>query len=152
MDKRRQTLHQLVDDLPEDALRRAEQALKYCEDPIERQRTVERARERLRAKVIQRLHESGKKTGRSYIGGGVGSGSTIVMPDGDFRSSMSGWDDGPVTYYLRGFRGNMFEIYERLELAKDGTKLVLTQRVVGPNGAEQVLTADMPLPESSAER
>jgi hypothetical protein len=39
-------------------------------------------------------------------------------------------------------------MYERLELAKDGKSLVLAQRIVGPNGTEQLLTANMPVPDS----
>lgn len=56
---------------------------------------------------------------------------------------MSAWDNGPATYHLKIFSGHMFEIYERLEMANDGTRLMLTQRVVGPSGAEQELRADI---------
>lgn len=63
----------------------------------------------------------------------------------DYSGSMSAWDNGPITYHLKIFGGHMFEIYERLAIANDGTKLTLTQRVVGPSGAEQELRADLPV-------
>ncbi len=147
-------LHQLVDALPDDALQQAEQALKYWANPVNWQRTLQQVRERVTAKATERLktHQKGfaRRPGRAFIGDT--SGSTTVTPgDGNFESSMPAWDNGPITYRLRGFRGHLFEIVERLELVNDGTKLVLTQRVVGPDGAEQVLTANMPLPGSATE-
>ena len=97
------------------------------------------------------LEEHGKRTGRGFITN-VGSGGGGTTPTGDFNSSMIAWDDGPVTYHLRRFSGYLFEMYERLELAKDGKSLVLAQRFVGPNGTEQLLTANMPVPDSSPQQ
>jgi hypothetical protein len=151
MDSKRQELHKMVDELPNDVLQRAEQALKYCVNPTARQFTIKQAKEHVRAMAMNNLKEHAKRTGRGFITG-LGSGGGMTMPTGDFHSSMSAWDEGPVTYHLRGFSGYTFEMYERLELAKDGTKLVLTQRIVGPNGTEQLLTANMPVPDSAAGR
>lgn len=143
MDDKRQELHRMLDELPDDALQRTERALKYCANPAEMRFTIEQAKERLR-EVSMRMHEvQSKRTGRGFIS--VGSENAI----GDFSSSMSAWDDGPVTYHLRRFEGYTFEMYERLELANDETKLVLTQLIIGPNGTEQLLTADMPVPAAS---
>ena len=134
----------MIDELPDDALQRAEQALKYCANPGATRLTIEKAKERVGAMSMKRLEEHGKRTGHGFITG-IGSGVGATMPAGDFQSSMSACDDGPITYYLRGFSGYMFEIYERLELAKDEARLVLTQRIVGPNGSEQMLIANMPV-------
>ena len=43
MEGKRQELHRMIDELPEDALRRAEQALKHCANPAETRLTIEQA-------------------------------------------------------------------------------------------------------------
>ena len=147
MDGKRQELHRMLDELPDDALQRTERALKYCANPAEIRFTIAQAKERLREVSMSMLRmprmseEQSKRTGFISVGS--------ENETGDFSSSMSAWDDGPVTYHLRRFRGYTFEMYERLELANDGTKLVLTQLIIGPNGTEQLLTADMPIPAAS---
>lgn len=146
MDGKRQELHRMVDELADDALKRAGQALKYCANPSETRFTIERAKERVRAMSMKNLEEHSKRIGHGFITS-VGSGGGGTMPTGDFNSSMSAWDNGPVTYHLRRFSGYMFEMYERLELAKDGKSLVLVQPIVGPNGTEQLLQANMPIPD-----
>jgi len=149
MEGKRQELHKMVEELPEDALRRAEQALKYCANPAETRFTIEQARERVRAKSLEEQKETARKAGHGFFTN-VGSYVGGTTPTGDFNSYMSVWDNGPVTYRLRRFSGYTFEMYERLELAKDGKSLVLAQRIVGPNGTEQLLTANMPVPDSAA--
>jgi hypothetical protein len=150
MEDKRQELRKMVDALPDDALQRAEQALKYCANPAETRLTIAQAQERVRTRSMKRLEEYSKRVGHGFIT--VGSGSAGTMPTGDFHSSMSAWDDGPVTYHLRRFQGYLFEMYERLELAEDRKKLVLTQRIVGPNGTEQLLTANIPVPDTTTGR
>lgn len=140
MDRRRQQLHEIVDQLPDGTLERAVRALEYCANPAGTRMTIEQAKERVRAMSMKSLEEHSKRTGHGFITS-VGSGGSRMMPTGDFNSSMSAWDNGPITYHLRRFNGCQFEMYERLELAKDATELVLTQRIVGPNGTEQLLTA-----------
>jgi hypothetical protein len=148
MESKRQELHKIVDELPEDVLDRAEQALRYCANPAQTQFTLAQARRRVREMSLKRLEEHSKQTGRGFV---FGSGSTSrTTPTGDFSSSMTAWDNGPITYHLRRFSGHQFEVYERLELATDGRKLVLSQRIVGPDGAEQLLTANMPIADSAA--
>jgi hypothetical protein len=147
MDAKRQELHKLLDDLPDDALARAEQALQYCANPAQTRFTLAQAQRRVREMSTRRLQELSKQTGTGFISVESSVGSTT--PAGDFTCSMGAWDNGPVTYQLRRFSGHQFEVYERLELAKDRTALVLTQRIIGPNGAEQLLTATMPVPDSS---
>ena len=127
MDGKRQELHRMLDELPDDALQRTERALKYCANPAEMRFTIAQAKERLREVSMSMLRmprmseEQSKRTGFISVGS--------ENETGDFSSSMSAWDDGPVTYHLRRFRGYTFEMYERLELANDGTKLVLTQLI-----------------------
>ena len=146
----REDLHKLVDEVPEDALHRAEQALKYCINPFEQQFKIEQVKERVRERMQKNLEDHARRMGHGFISG-IGSGSGMRMVTGEFRSSMTGWDNGPVTYHLRGFSGHVFEMYERLELATERNKLVLTQRIVAPNGSEQVLIADIPVADGASE-
>jgi hypothetical protein len=118
--------------------------LKYCANPAERRFTIENAKKRVKAMSMKNLPHRVRETGTGFITN-IGSGAGATKPNGDFSGSMSAWDNGPVTYRLQIFRGHTFEIYERLELATDGTALILTQKIVPPTGAEQVLTAKMPL-------
>src|SRR5262252_6103717 len=98
MDGKRQELHRMLDELPDDALQRTERALKHCANPAEMRFTIAQAKERVR-EISMRMHEEqSKRTGRGFIS--VGSENAT----GDFSSSMSAWDDGPVTYHLRRFR------------------------------------------------
>jgi hypothetical protein len=148
MSDERQQLHKMVDELPDDALQCAERALRYCANLGVTRLTIQRAQERVRALSMKRLEEHSKRIGHGLITS-VGSGSGATMPDGDFNSFMIAWDDGPLTYHLRRFSGVQFEMYERLELAKHGTELVLTQRIVGPKGTEQLLTANIAVLDSA---
>lgn len=125
MNNKRQGLHKMVDD--------------------ETRLTIERAKERVRARSLRMLEEQRKRTGHGFITA-VGTGSGRTMPTGDFSCSMSAWDDGPVTYRLRRFSGYMFEMYEQLKLAEDGKSLILAQRISGPGGTEQLVSANMPIP------
>lgn len=145
MESKRKKLHQLLDQLPEDTLDRSEQALNYCLNPTQQLQKIDRAKQHVKATAIRKLEEHSRRTGRGVIAG-VGSGSGSFMPDGDYCGSMTAWDDdGPVTYHLRSFRGHIFEVFERLELTDDATRLVLKQRVIGPTGQEQLLMAVMPV-------
>lgn len=143
----RQQLHKMVDELPDGALQCAERALRHCANPGETRLTIQRAQERARALSMKKLAEHSKCIGHGLITS-VGSGNGATMPDGDLDSSVLAWDDGPLTYHLRRFSGVQFEMYERLELAKDGTQLVLTQRIVGPKGTEQLLTTNIAILDS----
>lgn len=148
MDSTRQALHNLVDDLPDEALQSAEAALKYCMNPGGQRLTIDKARERVLARARQNLEEHTKRLGHGLITG-VGSGSGGTMANGDFHHSMLAWDDGPVTYHMRGLSGHVFEMYERLELAKDGSELVLTQKFAAPDGSEQLLTTKLPVSKTA---
>jgi len=84
------------------------------------------------------------ESGGPFLSATLANGMT--KPDGDFRGSMSAWDgQRPITYHMVIFTGHKFEIFEHLEMANDNTELMSTQRVVGPTGGEQVLTAKMPV-------
>jgi hypothetical protein len=146
MDDKRQELHKLVDALPDETLQGAERALKYGANPGATR--VAMARVQGRAKEARkRLEEHAKRMGHGLIGMRSGVGSSAV--NGDFHHSVH---DGPVTYHLRCFSGCMFEVYETLELAKDGGRLMLTYRIIGPDAVEQVLTANIPAADSAAEQ
>ena len=142
MDAKREALHKLVDALPDDSLQSAEDALKYCANRGERQFTLEYAQRRVREMSAKHTPRNIDQSGGSSLSATLANGMT--KPNGDFRGYMSAWDGlRPVTYHMLVFSGHKFEIFEYLEMAKDNSELVFTQRFVGPTGSEQVLTAKM---------
>jgi hypothetical protein len=124
----RESLHKLIDTLPEEALEATERVLKnYQTWPPRPPITVEKTRER----VEQRLRNRGENCIRAYLGGGSSK------PNGDSMSSMSTMD-GPdfVNFEVRIFRGHRLELQERLRLSEDKNSLVYTQEIKGPQGKE----------------
>lgn len=112
MESKGEELRKIIDELPDEALQRAEQALNYCMDLTGNKVTIEQAKARARERSRKAFEEHAKRIARGFIT--ARTDVQMTMPDGGFRSSMSAWDDGPVTYQLVGFSGCMFEIYERL--------------------------------------
>ena len=119
----RETLHELVDRLPEAALETTERVLRnYQMWPPRPPITVEKMRER----VEERLRNRGENCVRAYLGGGSSK------PNGDSMSSMSTMD-GPdcVNFEVRIFRGHRLELDERLHLSDDGRLLQYSQQIAG---------------------
>jgi hypothetical protein len=140
---RRDDLHRMVDELPEQVLERAQQALVYCAYPDKLLLTVEQAKRRVLERSRQRLREFGERTGKGYIGG-MGSGGGMTRVDGTHHSSMVAFENGKdATYHLYVYRGVTFEIVETLEESPDGQQIIRRERITGPDGTEQTLTAQM---------
>ena len=138
----RETLHELVDRLPEAALETTERVLRnYQMWPPRPPITVEKMRER----VEERLRNRGENCVRAYLGGGSSK------PNGDSMSSMSTMD-GPdcVNFEVRIFRGHRLELDERLHLSDDGRLLQYSQQIVGPDGKRNNYELEFNVSEGSS--
>ena len=132
----RESLHELIDTLPEAALESAERVLKNYQiwppkPPIE----VEKMRKRVDELFSRRGEELAARTGAGFVSVRTGSGS--FKADGDGRASMSTSEgETLVTLEIHIFRGYRLEIEERLRLSADKKLLVYTQQIKGPEGKE----------------
>jgi hypothetical protein len=133
----------LVDELPENVLERAQSALVYCAHPDKMRMTVEQAKRRALEMSQRSLREHAERTGRGYISGiGSGGGTTDVV--GNHHSSMVAFEDGKdATYHLYIYDGTQFEILETMEESSDSRWLIRRERIMGPDGNEQTLTAEI---------
>jgi hypothetical protein len=66
MNDKMKELHRMVDDLPDETLQCAEQALKYCAKPAETRFTIERAKERVRAMSMRTFRRTKQGDGRRF--------------------------------------------------------------------------------------
>jgi len=139
---RRDDLHRMVDELPERVLEQAQRALVYCVYPDKLLPTVEQAKRRVLERSERNLREFSERAGRGYMMGMGGGGETRF--DGTHHSSMSAFEDGKdATFHVYIYRGAKFEIIETLEESNDGRRIIRRERITGPDGNEQTLTAEM---------
>lgn len=138
---RRDDLHRMVDELPDDKLECAQRALVHCVYPEQLHLTIEQARRRVLENSKRRLREYAERTGQGFVSSvGSGGGSTNVI--GNHHSSMVAFEDGKdATYHLYIYNGTKFEIIETLE--DDGQRIMRGEKVIGPAGTEQVLMAEI---------
>jgi len=132
----RESLHKLIDTLPEAALESAEGVLQnYQTWPPKPPIDVEKMRKRVHELIRKRGEERAAQTGAGVIT--VGFSRSHQKPDGDFAASMS-TADGPahVNFEIRIFRGYRLELEERLRLSEDKKSLVYSQQIKGPEGKE----------------
>lgn len=144
----RDTLHRLVDMLPELALERTERVLtNYQTWPPEPPADVQRMHEEVRKRFEGSAREHASKTGRGLITGFSAGG--IFGPDGDGGASMTGCEgETAVKVELRVFRGHSLEFEERLRLSDDKKSLVYSQKIKGPTGKEHSYQIEFQVPES----
>ena len=132
----RDSLHKLVDTLPEAALESAQRVLQNYQmwppqPPADAQKLIERVRERFERSA----REHALRTGRG-VTGSFFSGSNF-RPDGDGAASMTGSEgETLVKVELRVFRGYKLELEERLRISDDRNSLLYSQRIKGPKGKE----------------
>jgi hypothetical protein len=134
--RNRESLHELIDTLPEAALESAEHVLQnYQTWPPNPPISVEMMRKRVdelfrkRGEELAARTETGSRS--SYIGGGRFSA------DGDGMASMrTSEGQTSVTFEIHVFRGHRLEIEERLRLSEDKESLVYSQQIKGPDGKE----------------
>jgi hypothetical protein len=132
----RESLHELVDKLPEAALETTERVLcNYRTWPPKPPVGVERMRQRVDGNLRKRADESaahgrGGLISSHFIGGHSNS-------DGDGMASGTTMD-GPVlvNFEIRIFRGRRLELEERLRLSDDEKSLLYSKQIKGPDGKE----------------
>jgi hypothetical protein len=125
----RDSLHQLVDTVPEAALEAVERALQRFQAwPLEMPRDAQNMQKRMKELIAARTAGRGSMSV-------MGSGSLIG--DGDCVMSGSGSKDGAeVTIELRRFRGHELQMERRLGVSKDKRKLLYALRIKGLDGKE----------------
>jgi hypothetical protein len=132
----RESLHDLIDTVPEAALESAERVLRnYQTWPLKPPIDVENMRKRVDELFGERGKELAARTGTGFRSSHIGGGS--FKPDGDGMASMSTSEGQTlVTLEVHLFRGHRLEIEERLRLSEDKKSLVYTQQIKGPQGKE----------------
>jgi hypothetical protein len=132
----RESLHELVDTLPEAALESAQRVLQnYQTWPPKPPIDVENMRRRVDELFRKRSEERAARTGKGVIAS-LFSRSNI-RPDGDGSCSMSTWEgQTSVTLELRVFHGHRLEIEERLRPSEDKKSLLYALQIKGPEGKE----------------
>jgi len=130
----RESLHELIDTLPEAALESAERVLQnYQIWPPKPPIDVEKMRKRVDELFSRRGQELAARTGAGFATARTGSGS--FKADGDGMASMSTSEgETSVTLEIHIFRGYRLEMEERLRLSEDKKLLVYTQQIKGPEG------------------
>lgn len=132
----RESLHQLVDTLPETALEAVEQALQHLETwPLEMPRDFQKMREQAVKLLAERTARSSGDTGVSCAGVGSLMSSGSFTRDGDGVTSAHGSKGGTqVTIELRKFRGHELQIEKQLGVSEDKHKLLYALLIRGPDG------------------
>jgi len=132
----RESLHELIDTLPDAALESAQRVLQnYQTWPPTPPIDVEKMRKRVDELFRRRGEEGAALTGTGFVG--ARAGGSGFKPDGDGMASMSTTEGQTlVTLEIQVFRGHRLEIEERLRLSEDKKSLVYTQQIKGPEGKE----------------
>jgi hypothetical protein len=130
----RESLHELIDTLPEAALESAERVLQnYQIWPPKPPIDVEKMRKRVDELFSRRCEELAARTGAGLVSARIGGRS--FNADGDGMASMSTSEgETLVTLEIHIFRGYRLEIEKRLRLSEDKKLLVYTQQIKGPEG------------------
>lgn len=145
MNNLREELHQLVESLAEKELQHAKTALLYCANPEQHRMNIENAKRRLQQRVEPKLREHAERTGRGFVSG-LGSGGGMTQVDGTHHSSMMAFEDGKdATAHFYLYRGTPFQIIETIEISDDQQRLIRRERITSHDGAEQVLTVELPV-------
>jgi hypothetical protein len=132
----RESLHKLVDTLPDDAVETAGRVLTtYQSWPPQPPIEVEKLRQRVDERFRKRTEEHAGPARQGSIGSYFTGGS--FKPDGDGAASMSTSEgQSHVIYKIQVFRGQRLKIEERLRLADDEKSLTYTETIKGPDGKE----------------
>ena len=145
MNELRQQLHHLVDTLPEQSLEHAKSALRYCVNPEQHRMTIENAKRRALENSNRHLRAYAERMGRGFVTG-IGSGGDTTNLDGSYHSSMMAFENGKdATFHLYIYRGTPFEVIETMEISDDGQRLIRRERITASDGAEQILSAELPI-------
>lgn len=132
----RESLHELIDTLPEAALEAARRVLQnYQNWPPKPRIGFEKMHQHVDELLRKSRESSGVNPGTGYITSRMGGGS--FNPEGDGMASML-TSDGPdlVNFEIRIFHGQRLELEERLHPSEDKKSLFYTQQIKGPRGKE----------------
>jgi hypothetical protein len=134
----RESLHKLIDTLPEAAVESAERVLQNYEAlmwPPQPPADVMKMHREVEERFRRGAAEHAARTGRGMISSSIGG--SRFKPDGDGGASMSGWEgETLVTVELHVFRGHRLDIEERLRISEDTKSLIYAQQVKGPGEKE----------------
>jgi len=130
----RATLHQLVDELPEEALEATFRVLENFQKwPPKGHADAEQLLKQTRERFRRGYDEHARRTGGGIISGGAGSGS--FSPDGYGSASTQGWEGHTaVTAKVHFFRSHELHTLERISLSDDRRKLLFSVEGKMPNG------------------
>jgi hypothetical protein len=130
----RTTLHQLIDELPEEALGATFRVLEnYQKWPPKGHANAEQLLKQARERFRKGHEEQARRTGGGIVSGGVEGGS--FSPDGYGSASTRGWEGHTaVTAKVHFFRGHELHTLERISLSDDQRKLLFSVEGKLPNG------------------
>ena len=143
----RDSLHALVDTLPDEAVESIERILQHHHKwpprgPIDAAKLHEQVRERFKKFSEEHPLRSG-----GSISGSSGGGS--LSAEGDARVCITGWEgDTLVKVEHRVFRGQRLEIEERLHISDNKQLLLYSQNIKGPAGKTVLHEAEFALREN----
>ena len=144
----RESLHRLIDTLPEGALETTERVLQNYQTwpprpPIE----LETMRKRVEERFQRTARKLAAKSGSDVVGASFSRGH--FQPDGNFSASVTGWeDDSFVTVEMRSIFGYKLELEEKIRLFEDKNLLLYSIQVTGPSGAREVHHSQFELSDS----
>ena len=132
----RESLHKLIDTLPEAGLESTERVLQnYQSWPPQPAADVTSMHREVQERFRRSAAEHAARMGTGTISSSFSS--SRFKPDGDGMSSMNGWKgETLVTVEIHVFRGHRLEIEERLRISDDKKSLLYTQRIKGPGGRD----------------
>jgi hypothetical protein len=132
----RESLHELIDTLPEAALKAAGRVLQnYQTWPPKPPIGVEKMHERVDELLKRRGEEWAAHNRTGYVSVHMGGGS--FKPDGDGMASATTMDGADlVNFEILIFSGHRLELEERLHPSEDKKSLFYTQQIKGPRGKE----------------
>jgi hypothetical protein len=123
----RNSLHQLVDTLPEAALEAVERGLQRFQTwPPQPPRDALKMQERVKEILAER---TGRRGNTSIMGGWRGEGDGVATAHGSKEGAE-------LTIELRRFRGHELQIERRLGVSADKRTLLYVLRIKGPDGKE----------------
>jgi hypothetical protein len=139
----REDLHQLVDTLPEGALKPAKQALQHFQIwPPQQPPEVERMQREHHERMLRSIRPG--TTGGGGGGGSYSTGSGGQIQHGRF--SFSRWEEKTAVVETHNFHdGHEITVTERLRTGDDGKTVVYAAGIVGPKGKthRQEITFDV---------
>jgi len=133
----RETLHSLIETLPNASLETVERVLRNYQTwpPPQPSVDFEKLKQRARERFEKSQRQEAERTGRGVIGGFVGG--SFSTPDGDGSASMIGWEgETLVKVEARVFKGHKMELEERFRFSDDQQAIQYSQKIKGPTGKE----------------